>query len=370
MRAWLEIDLEKIKRNVNNLKSILPSGCEITAVLKANAYGHGAVPVGKMLNQIGVYSFAVATVDEGIELRKNKIQGEILILGYTDLERMKEVAYYDLKQTVVDEKYGKAMNKCGFPIQVEIKIDSGMHRLGILAENVQQVENIFNLKNLRIKGMFTHLYESDSLEKRALENTEKQINQFNKLVDKLREKKVVIPKLHIQSSYGLLNYPELDYDYVRIGIALFGTLSSKQDRTKVCLQLKPALSLKATVTTVRKLNKGETAGYSGAYCADEEKIIAAVSIGYADGIPRNLSDKGCEAIVHGKRVRIIGRICMDQLLLDVTEIENIQAGDIVTFIGQDGKEIVSVLDIAEKSGTIANEIFSRLGERLERKILL
>lgn len=370
MRAWLEIDLEKIKWNVNSLRSILPSGCEIMAVLKADAYGHGAVPIGKMLNTIGVYSFAVATVDEGIALRKHGIKGEILILVYTDLARMKEVVRYNLKQTVVDEKYGEAMNNCGFPIQAEIKIDSGMHRLGILAENVPQVEHVLRLKNLQIKGMFTHLYEADSLEKEAVENTKRQIEKFNELVDKLKERKIVIPKLHIQSSYGLLNYPALRYDYVRIGIALFGTLSAKQDKTKVHLDLKPALSLKSIVTSVRKLSAGDTAGYSGMYCADKERTIAAVSIGYADGIPRNLSGTGCKAIVHGKKVEIIGKICMDQLLLDVTDVENVQAQDTVTFIGDEGEEELTVLDMAEKSGTIANEIFSRLGERLERKILL
>lgn len=370
MRAWLEIDLEKIKWNVNSLRSILPSGCEIMAVLKADAYGHGAVPIGKMLNTIGVYSFSVATVDEGIALRKHGIKGEILILGYTDLARMKEVVRYNLKQTVVDEKYGEAMNNCGFPIQAEIKIDSGMHRLGILAENVPQVEHVLRLKNLQIKGMFTHLYEADSLEKEAVENTKRQIEKFNELVDKLKERKIVIPKLHIQSSYGLLNYPALRYDYVRIGIALFGTLSAKQDKTKVHLDLKPALSLKSIVTSVRKLSAGDTAGYSGMYCADKERTIAAVSIGYADGIPRNLSGTGCKAIIHGKKVEIIGKICMDQLLLDVTDVENVQAQDTVTFIGDEGEEELTVLDMAEKSGTIANEIFSRLGERLERKILL
>ena len=186
-------------------------------------------------------------------------------------------------------------------------------------------------------------------------------------MDKLKERKIVIPKLHIQSSYGLLNYPALRYDYVRIGIALFGTLSAKQDKTKVHLDLKPALSLKSIVTSVRKLSAGDTAGYSGMYCADKERTIAAVSIGYADGIPRNLSGTGCKAIIHGKKVEIIGKICMDQLLLDVTDVENVQAQDTVTFIGDEGEEELTVLDMAEKSGTIANEIFSRLGKDWKEK---
>lgn len=369
MRAWLEIDLEKIKWNVNCLRNMMPSGCEMMAVIKANAYGHGAVPVGKILNGMGIYSFAVATVDEGIELRENGIIGDILILGYTDLKRMEEVVRYDLIQTIVDERYGEEMNKCGLSIQAELKIDSGMHRLGVLAEDIEETEKVFNLQNLRIKGMFTHLYESDSLEKEAVENTEKQIEKFDRLVDNLKQRGIVIPKLHIQSSYGLLNYPQLQYDYVRIGIALFGVLSSKQDKTKVKLSLQPALSLKALVTSVREIKSGETAGYSGAYHAEADRKIAAVSIGYADGIPRNLSGTNNKVIVHGQKTSIIGKICMDQLLIDVTMIKDVRAGDAVTLIGREGEEEVSVLDMADKAGTIANEIFSRLGKRLEMKVV-
>lgn len=266
-RAYLEINLNNLEHNVNTLQKAMSPKCELMAVVKAEAYGHGMYEVTTYLEQIGVSSFAVATIDEGIRLRKYGISSEILILGYTSPSRAKELCKYELTQTLIDYRYSLLLNKQGYDIKAHIKIDTGMHRLGFSTEDKDKILAAFSLKHIKVAGIFTHLCAADSLEENDVAFTNKQIGSFYKVLDWLKSSGLNIPKVHIQSSYGLLNYPELECDYIRVGVALYGVLSSINDKTKLELDLRPVLSLKAKVVLIRKIKQGESVGYSRAFTA-------------------------------------------------------------------------------------------------------
>lgn len=363
-RAYLEIDLNNLKHNVKVLRNAMPLHCELMGVVKAESYGHGMYGITTYLKQIGVSAFAVATIDEGIRLRKYGISGEILILGYTSPFRAKELCKYKLTQTLLDYQYSLLLNEQGYEIKAHIKIDTGMHRLGFDTDNTKEIIAAFSMENIKITGIFTHLCTADSLEEKDIDFTHNQIAKFYSLLDYLKNSGFQIPKVHIQSSYGLLNYPELKCDYVRVGIAMYGVLTSFNDETKLKLDLRPVLSLKAKVVLLRKIRKGETVGYSRAFTANRDSLIAILPIGYADGFPRNLSCGNSYALICGKKAPIIGKICMDQLAVDVTDIPDVKIGNIATLIGKDGDEEITAPMVAENSESITNELLSRMGHRL------
>lgn len=336
------------------------------AVVKANAYGHGDVEVSKALNRAGVYSFAVATITEGIDLRKHGVEGDILVLGYTNPKDISSLVHYHLIQTVVDSTYAETLNRYGKKIKVHIKLDTGMHRLGEMFDNIPNIKRIYGCKNLIIGGTYSHLCVADSLNPSDIEFSRYQIDCFYQTIKCMDDLGLDPGKIHIQSSYGVLNYPELQCDYARIGIALYGVLSSKDDKTKLSVDLRPVLSLKARIVTIKQIAIGETVGYGRQFTADRDTKIAVVSIGYADGLPRNLSCGRGAVLINGEYAPIIGRVCMDQLMVDITHIKNVEQGDVVTIIGQDGRGRISAEQIAKESGTITNELLSRLGNRLER----
>lgn len=363
-RAWIEIDLEHLKWNVEQIKASLPKGCKFMAVVKANAYGHGDVEVAKFLYGMGVKAFATATLEEAVHLRKNGLKGKILILGYTSPENAGYLAKYHLVQTVLDENYAGQLNEQGIPVKVHVKVDTGMHRLGEDWRNGDKILNIFQYPNLQIEGIFSHLCVSDSGEDEAVLYTRKQIRNFEQVLDKIETAGYTGLKTHLQSSYGTVNYPELQCSYVRMGIMMYGCLSSPDDEAKRELSLKPVLTLKARVALVRKLNKGECVGYGCTFRAPYDMMIAAVTIGYGDGYPRNLSEGKGWVLVGGKKAPIIGRICMDQLTVDLTGIEDVYPGDEVILIGEAGRAGISAEEVAAAAGTITNELLCRMGSRL------
>jgi len=364
-RAWIEIDFNNLKHNVQTLKNAMPQGCDLMAVVKAEAYGHGAYEVSTAINRIGVKAFAVATIDEGIKLRSYGIRGEILILGFTDPARTKELHKYDLMQTLIDYDYALLLNAQNVKVKTHIKIDTGMHRLGFGSTYHEAIIKAFTLKNIEIHGIYTHLCVADSLADEDVDFTNRQIDRFYQSVEMLKENGIKIPKTHIQSSYGLLNYPELKCDYVRTGVALYGVLSSPHDKTKNQLDLRPVLSLKSQVVLLREIRSGETVGYGRTFIAEKDIRIAIISIGFADGFPRNLSCGNGEVIVGGQRVPVIGQICMDQFAVDVTTIDNVRVGDVATLIGIDGKDELPAAIVADNADSISNELLSRMGGRLK-----
>ena len=364
-RAWIELDRKNLASNLEQLKALLPEGCTVMPAVKANAYGHGAVLIGKALQDMGIQDFCVASVREAAELREAGITGQILVLGYTSPQEFSELSYYNLTQTVVDFPYAKQLQAYGRPLAVHVGVDTGMNRLGERSENIENICRIWELKHLKVTGVFSHFCVADGASEGEKIYTHGQITKFDSVIRQLKEKGISGFKTHIQGSYGILNYPELRYDYVRPGIALCGVLSSPEDKTVSAAHLKPVLSLKARIACVKQLHAGEKAGYGQTYTAEKERKTAVVSIGYADGIPRELSNRG-QVLVNGYRAPMIGRICMDQLLIDVSEIPHVSPGDEAVLIGKCGAEQITAGELARMVGTISNEILSRLGGRLER----
>jgi serine/alanine racemase len=368
-RAWAEVDLTRLDHNVNALKDVLPCQTELMAVLKANAYGHGSSDVAKRLKQSGVHHFAVAEIDEGILLRRHGIQGEILILGYTPTHRLDDLIDYDLTQTVVNADDGERLQAFGKKINVHVKIDTGLNRLGEPHDHSDRILSIFKHKNLQVHGTYSHLAAADSLLERDVSFTRAQYECLQKTAEHIRANGYDPGKLHTLNSYGILNHPDMHLQMVRPGIALYGVLSIADYPVKTDVTLLPVLSLKARVSRVNKVKAGEPVGYGLSYTTTRYTVVATVSIGYADGIPRQLSEQGGAVLIHGQRAAIIGKISMDQLTVDATDIKDIRQGDTVTLIGQDGAETIKAEDIAAMTGTITNEVLSTIGARVKRHVM-
>ena len=360
-RAWIEVNLDNLKYNIMEIKQAISKYTKIIAVVKANAYGHGLVEVSKYLNDIGIYDFAVATLEEGITLRKNGIVGNILIFGYTDISLMKYVIEYDLIQTVVDEDYAKKLMDSCYRVKVHIKINTGMNRNGISYQNISLIKEIYKNETLDVLGIYTHLCAVDSLLEEDVVFTKLQIKRYFDIIDILKKKNINVGSTHIQSSYGLLHYPEVICDYVRIGSLMYGTHNKLVENPKLKLDLKPVLTVKARITSVKTIEKGETVGYGRIFRAEKKLKIATASIGFADGYPRNLSGKNVPVIINGKKAIVIGRICMDILMIDIKDIEG-KVGDIVTLIG----DKVTADLVADFARSASYELLCRLGTRLHR----
>lgn len=367
-RAWIELDMAALAHNVRTLQGLLPEGCSLMPAVKAEGYGHGAVLISKELNRLGVKAFCVATVQEGIQLRKAGIKGEILILGYTHPRQFDQLRRYRLIQAVVDMPFAEELHKYGKKVRVHIAVDTGMRRIGIPCDRVDDICRIFEWKQVKVEGMFTHLCVADSGDGKKSAFTKAQGEAFFRLIEKLKRKGYECPKKHLAASSGVLNYPELAGDYARVGIALYGVRSTQGDLQRADVVLKPVLSLKARVASVRDLEPGEGAGYGLAFVAKRPTKLATVAIGYADGLSRLLSGGRGHVLVRGCRAPIAGKVCMDQTLVDVTGIPDVKQGDIAVFIGRSGSETLTAYDMAEASGTITNEIFTSLGTRLARMV--
>ncbi len=366
-RAWIELDRAALRHNVERLQTLLPPNCALMPAVKANAYGHGAVLISKELNALGIDAFCVATIFEGIELRQNGVWGEILILGYTHPRYAPLLQQYHLTQTILDRSYALELNACNQHINVHVKIDTGMHRLGERYEHLKELRQIFDCGQLHVTGAYTHLYEDDLTLSADRTDALKQSRAFYQTIEQIKEMGYAVPRVHLLASGGTLHCPGIGGDYARPGIALYGQLSTKAEWEKAKDELRPVLSLKARIALVKDLCQGEGAGYGHQFRAERDTRIAVASIGYADGLPRSLSNGIGAALVRGHMAPIVGRICMDQTLLDVTDIPSVISGDIAVFIGKSGNREITACDIAEQTGTISNEVLSRLGERLERK---
>ena len=406
-RAFIELDMKNLRHNVEVLQGRLPDGCQLMPAVKANAYGHGMIPIARELNACGVRAFCVASVAEGVTLRKHHIKGVILILGGTHPQQFPLLRRYRLTQTVIDHDDAVLLNRFGKKITVHVKIDTGMHRLGERSENIDQIIKVFSYDNLIVSGIYTHLCVVDSDKKTDQVYTQAQINHFHDVLFHLNNQlskisspgdtinglrnsnllfksKIASPggdiinssnannfecaqiKTHVHSSYGIFSGLEKRYDYARPGIALYGMLSNYGDDEKLATGLLPVLSLKTRISMIKALYAGEAAGYALAFTAPYDMRIAILPIGYADGIPRTLSENGGYVLINGYQAPIIGRICMDQMTVDVTDAKGVKSGDIAVIIGTSGETTITVGDIANQTGTIANEILSRLGERIER----
>ncbi len=362
-RAWREIDLDALVHNARVLQSALAPGCRLMTVVKADAYGHGAVTVAKALRRAKVDAFAVSCLAEGVALRRRGVRGTILILGYTPPEDAPVLARWHLTQTVVDEAHGQALSAQGVPVSVHLALDTGMHRLGLSTVDYATIARMYRLPNLKIRGVFSHLCVSDSQAPEDVAFTYAQLTRFYGTLDWLRNQGLDPGAVHIQSSYGIWNLPQQSCTYARAGIALYGVHSGTAP-TRRSLDLRPVLSLRARVASVRTVPTGQGVGYGLDFHARRDTRLAVVSIGYADGLPRCLAQQGGQVLIRGQLCPMVGRMCMDQLLVDVTDLPQAVPGDMVTLIGRDGDGELRAEELAWQCGTITNELLSRMGARL------
>lgn len=353
LRSFAEVDLAAIAHNALYLKHKLPAGCRLLGVIKTDAYGHGDRQVARTLYKTGVRAFAVATVEEGIRLRRGGIRGDILVLGWTDPVRVRELYFYRLCQTVTDLEYARTLSTCGYAIRVHMAVDTGMHRLGVDWTRPEIGAVIASLKPLRLTGVYSHLCCPEDRD-----FTLSQLERFGTFTTKLAALGVHVPVRHLWNSAGILQYNDTTpYDWARAGIALFGVGDDG---------LLPTFTLRARVAQVRMLSPGERLGYGLIYETDKPTRTAIVTLGYGDGLMRHYGAGGGEVLIGGRRCPIVGRICMDQLTVDVTECPDVRAGDVVTFIGRDGREEITVSEVAARCGSIEHEVLCRLGKRVKR----
>ncbi len=361
-----EIYLDNIAYNVKQLKKISNSK-HFMAVVKADGYGHGAVQVAKTALANGADHLGVALIDEAIELRNSGIKAPILVLGYTSPKDGESLVEYDIAQTVYSFEQAKGFSikaqKSKNVIKIHLKIDTGMNRLGfqINDEELTNIKRLFNLKGIKVIGAYTHFADADD---RNSNFTNLQYDSFINFVDKIeKECKIKLLK-HCANSAAIIDYPFTHLDMVRAGIGIYGLYPNLIMQDKV--SLKPAMGLKTKVAHLKKISAGQTISYGRTYSTNDERNIATLPVGYADGYNRLLSNKG-KVIIKDGYAPIVGRVCMDQLMVDVTNIENVRVDDEVILFGnnQNGKEI-SVDVIAELLGTINYEIVCMIGKRVPR----
>ena len=368
-RAWREIDLDALRHNAKALQAALPAGCRLMAVVKADAYGHGLRAVARCLQRAGVRAYAVATLAEGIALRRAGVRGTVLILGWTDPAEAARLRAWRLTAAVAGADHARALAATGQRLCVQIAVDTGMHRLGLPWNDPDTLAAVFALPGLRVTGVFSHLCVSDSAGPAGRAFTQEQARRFSSAVDALRARGLDPGAVHLQASYGVWNADAFAAcaprcDYARVGIALYGVPSDAAPVDHP-LGLRPVLQLRARVAAVRQIAVGEGAGYGLAFRAARPTTLAVVAIGYADGLPRDLAARGGAVLLHGVRCPMVGRLCMDQLLVDATGLPDPpRPGDTATLIGRDGGEAITAVELAETCGTITNELLARLGARL------
>jgi alanine racemase len=364
--AWLEINLNKYENNIKLIKNKLNEDTLLTAVVKADAYGHGAVEISKKALKSGADRLSVAIIDEAVELRKAGLKDTpILILGWTPKEQYRKIIKYDLVQTIYDYQNALSLNNIAKKLdknaKIHIKIDTGMSRLGIKPEKgLSFVKKVNKLSNIIIEGIYTHFSSADESDK---EFTFKQYDIFKKLISKLEKNEINIPVKHVSNSAAFLDIPELQMDMVRIGIISYGLWPSQKVKRRI--NLKPVMSLKSRLAHFKTVEKGTPISYGRTFKTDKKSKIGTIPLGYADGYNRLLSS-GFEIIINGKRVPIVGRICMDQFMVDLSSVENVEKGDIVTLIGEDNGEKITADEMAEKLETINYEVVSSFTKRLPR----
>lgn len=373
-RTWVEIDITKIRHNVEEVRKLIPSTSKVMAIVKANAYGHGDVICARELAKCGIDFFGVSSIDEAVVLREAGIAEPILILGYTPPVHFPLLAKYDILQTLLSVDYAQKLDRYGAQhgvvLQGHVKIDTGMSRLGVICQeheyHIEDVKQIYQLQHVKAVGLFSHFSVSDDLGEENAAFTCNQIKLFERVIHDLKEAGIDPGTRHIQNSYGILNYPELRYDYVRPGLLWMGVTSDDAVAIKTKPQFQPILSWKANVSLVKTVQPGVSVSYGRHFRADQPRVVATVAVGYADGFPRCVSNTGIKVLIHGAYAPIIGNVCMDQLMIDVTGIGDVKEGDVVTLIGEDQGKRITVDELSRAAHTINNETLCWVAARVPR----
>lgn len=366
-RVVANVDLDAICNNIINTRNLVGNTTKIMAIIKANGYGHGAKPIAKALDKMGVDSFGIAIIEEGIELRNAGIEKPLLILGYTPKEQYKELIQYNITQAIFQLSSAEDLSREALRqnkiVNIHIKLDTGMSRIGFsdTEESINEIKKIALLNGIYIEGIFTHFACADEVNKSSAHD---QLNRFLEFVKRLELEGISIPIKHISNSAGIIDLPEANLDMIRSGISTYGLYPSDEVK-KENLLLKPSLEIKTHVSYVKEVNKGVGISYGSTYITNRVTRIATIPVGYGDGYPRQLSSVG-RVLIRGKSAPILGRVCMDQFMVDVTEINNVKQGDAVTLVGKDGDEYISVEELASMANSFNYEFICNIGKRIPR----
>ena len=369
-RVYATVNLDAVASNMRSMRDNLPASTLIMGSVKADGYGHGSVPVAKTIEPY-VFGYAVATIDEGIILRRHGINKTILILGVTHESRYEDLLRYDIRTAMFQYEKAKKLSdlalKQGKKAVVHLALDTGMSRIGMKAdrEHAKEAAAIAALEGIEVEGLFTHFARADETDKSAYEE---QYRRYKEFLGYLKELGVKIPIRHCSNSAGIVESLESNHmDMVRAGIAIYGMYPSDEvDHNSV--KLTPAMEIKSCITYIKEIEAGTAVSYGGTFVADHTMKVATIPVGYGDGYVRSLSGKG-DVLIHGKRAAILGRICMEQFMVDVTDIPDVQEDDEVTLLGSDGAECITMEELAEKSGGFHYEMICDIGKRIPRVYL-
>lgn len=365
-RVHADVNLDAIYKNIEETRKIVNPNSKILVVIKADGYGHGAVPIAKVLDPI-VDGYAIAIAEEGMELRDCGITKPLLILGVTPTPLYCKLVEYDIMPSIFTlesaELLAEEAKKQGKTARIHLAVDTGMSRIGfpVNQESIQIVQRINELEGIQIEGCFTHFATADEADKTF---TLEQIKSFQWFVNQLEDKGIKIPVKHVCNSAGIMEFPEANFDMVRSGITTYGLYPSQEvDKSK--LSLCPAMEIKSYVTYVKTLDANIGISYGKTFVTSKKTRVATIPVGYADGYPRSLSNQGY-VLIRGKKAPILGRICMDQFMVDVSDIADVREGDIVTLVGRDGNECITVEELAAKSYSFNYEFVCDIGKRVPR----
>ncbi|MBR0410733.1 MAG: alanine racemase [Eubacterium sp.] len=369
LRTWCDVDLKAIRQNMQNIRQKAGEGIKVMAVIKADGYGHGAIPIAHHIEDITDY-FGVATIEEAVELRRSQITLPILVLGYNSPSLYDLNLRYDVDQTIYSletaREMSKAARRAGKTAAIHIALDTGMTRIGLSPDKkgLEIVKEIADLPGIKLQGLFTHFSCADMTNKAY---TFEQMKRYDHFVDLLSRENIEIPVKHICNSAGIMEFDHHRYDMVRAGIILYGLLPSDEvDVNSIALE--PALAWRSRVVNIMEPELNRGISYGATYVTDHPCRVATVSIGYADGYPRSLSGKGM-VLIRGRRAPILGRVCMDQMMVDITGIPDVEMEDIVTLAGTDGDERISVEEISGLAGSFNYEFVCDISKRVPRKYM-
>ena len=368
-RVWAEVDLDAIWENMVHMKENIAENTKILAVIKTDGYGHGGVPIAKMLEQLDfMFGYAAATYEEAHVLREAGVKKPILILGYTFPYCYEELIRDEIRPAVYRrdtvEELAAAAAKVGKKAKVHIKVDTGMGRIGITPdeEGLEFVRFLIEHPELEVEGIFTHFAKSDEADKTSANH---QLELFQNFIDKIQtELGITIPVKHCSNSAAILEMPQANMDMVRAGITTYGLYPS-EEVSKDIVPLRAAMSLYSHIVYCKTIHAGQSVSYGGLFTAQKDTRVATIPVGYGDGYPRSLSGRGY-VLIHGKRAPILGRVCMDQFMVDISEIPEAMDGDKVTLLGMDGTERITAEELGELSGRFNYEFVCDLGKRIPR----
>ncbi len=370
-RVCARIDLDAIEYNMEMMRQNLDEGVKILSVIKSDGYGHGALQVAKFLSDKEyIWGYAVAALDEGMILRRGGIEKPILVMGCIFPEQWEEMLASEIHMTIYDSDTARRVSdfavNMGKKAFIHLKIDTGMSRLGFPAkeESIGRIEEISRMPNLIIEGMYTHFARADETDK---SDARRQLRDFLWMKEQLSRLGVTASYYHCANSAGIIDLREADMDMVRAGIATYGLYPSDEVR-KELVPLRPAMELVSHVVHVKWVDAGTPVSYGGTFVTAKRTRIATIPVGYGDGYPRSLSNKGY-VLIHGKKAPILGRVCMDQFMVDVTEIEGVEFGDLVTLVGRNGEAFVTVELLSELAGKLRYEFICNFGKRVPREFL-